>query len=109
MDYQVKRQISVALENRPGLLAQIAKLIGDAGVNIEGISVIDNVEQGMVRLVVSDCEKCRALLREQGFYLIEAVVIEVFIPNEIGSLAQIASVFADRKINIDYAYGTDNQ
>ena len=51
MHIHLQRQLSIALENQPGRLAAISRLLADHGINIEAISVIDNVEQGMVRLM----------------------------------------------------------
>ena len=51
MDIDISRQISVAIENQPGRLGQIGRLLAEQGIHISAFSVIDNVEQAMVRLV----------------------------------------------------------
>ena len=48
MDIEIKRQISVAIENQPGRLGQIGRLLAQRGIDINAFSVIDNVEQAMV-------------------------------------------------------------
>ena len=64
MKCSVQRQLSVAIENQPGRLASISRLMSDHGINIRNLTVIDNVEQGMIRMVTSDSESCKALLEE---------------------------------------------
>jgi hypothetical protein len=54
MKIHVERQVTVALENRPGQLATICNILSENAVNIEAISVIDSIEQGVVRLITSD-------------------------------------------------------
>jgi hypothetical protein len=54
MDIEIKRQISVAIENQPGRLGQIGRLLAQRGIDINAFSVIDNVEQAMVRLVTEE-------------------------------------------------------
>jgi hypothetical protein len=109
MKVSVRRQISVVLENQPGALGRICRLIGQAGINIQAISIIDNVEQGMIRLIVDQPDACRELLRKDGFYLIEADLLQIEMPNRAGTLGEVGYIFAENQINIDYAYGTENQ
>ena len=78
MNYSVQRQLSVAIENQPGRLAAITRLMGTQSINIKDLSVIDNVEQGMIRLVTSDPVGCKALLIKEGFYVVEADVLGVY-------------------------------
>jgi hypothetical protein len=104
----VRRQMSVALRNEPGQLARICQLLGDHMINIDAIHVLDNVEQGMVRLLTSNASLTRSVLEAHGFYLLEAEVLEVELSNEPGALQRVARRLADAGINIDYAYGTES-
>lgn len=103
----IRRQLTVALPNRPGALAEICEVFRTVAVNIDAISVIDNVEQGMVRLLTSEPNHARAALQERGFYVVEADVLEVEVPNRIGVLGDLTRSLATANINIDYAYGTE--
>ncbi len=49
--FEKARQLSVFLENKPGELSRLAKLLGDHGVNILAMSIQDPVEhiQGLFR------------------------------------------------------------
>src|SRR3954463_15545349 len=104
MKYTIHRQLSVAIENQPGRLAAIGKAMAVHGVNIKDLSVVDNVEQGMIRLITSDPAGCKALLVQEGLYVVEADVLAFILKDTPGELALLCQALADAKINIDYAY-----
>lgn len=106
MEYSIERQITIALENQPGRLAAIGQALANQRVNIEAISVLDTIEQGVIRLVTSDPALCKQVLTEQGFYVIEAEVLAVHINDSPGKLALLGGALADAGINIAYAYGS---
>ncbi|MBV8967562.1 MAG: hypothetical protein JO331_00680, partial [Verrucomicrobia bacterium] len=106
MKIHVERQITVALENQPGQLASICDLLGKHAINIEAICVIDSIEQGVVRLLTSDPENCKAVLQQHGFYVIEGEVLVLDLFDRIGKLASIGTALAEARINIDYVYGS---
>ena len=108
MKYTIQRQLSVAIENQPGRLAAISKTMSAQGINIKDLSVVDNVEQGVIRLVTSDPARCKALLVQAGFYVVEADVLVVILKDSPGQLAVLAQAMADAQINIDYAYGSED-
>ena len=48
MNFKLQRQITVAIENEPGRLAAISKALEARGINIKDLSILDNVEQGVI-------------------------------------------------------------
>src|SRR5690242_668960 len=100
----LQRQLSVAIENTPGRLAAVSRMLSDRGINIEGLCVIDNVEQGMVRLLTSDPVNARAVLEFSGLPVVEAEVLVIELTDELGKLAQIAEALGNGGVNIEYAY-----
>lgn len=106
MQIALQRQLSVALENQPGRLAHIGRLLAAKGVNIEGLCVIDNVEQGMVRMVTSDAAAAREILEGATFHVVEAEVIALETTDRLGKLASVAEALGEAGINIEYAYST---
>lgn len=106
MKLQVQRQITASLENLPGRLAAICQIIGDHGINIEAICVVDSVDQSVVRLVTSDPPRTKQLLQAQHIFVLEADVLAVELMSQRGRLALISSILAAESINIDYIYGS---
>ena len=109
MKYAVQRQISIAIENQPGRLAAVGRALAADSINIRDLSVVDNVEQGMIRLITSDAVKCKAVLGNLGLYVVEADVLEVILTDTPGKLAVLSQALADAQINIDYAYGSEDK
>ena len=108
MHCTVERQLSVAIENQPGRLAAICATLAAHKINIRNLSVVDNIEQGMIRLVPSDPTLCRKLLVEQGLYVVEAEVMVVILKDWPGELGRLSEALASAHINIEYAYGTED-
>lgn len=106
MEFAVKRQLTVALQNQPGRLAEISQLIGSHGLQIEALCVVDNIEQGVVRLLVDDAARCKDLLLKNGCYVVEAEVLAIHLSDRRGRLAAVTKALAAAHINIDYAYAT---
>lgn len=106
MNYTIRRQLSVPLENHPGRLADISAVIAQEGIDIEAISVLDTIEQAVVRLITSDPVTCKQLLTKSGFYVIEADILSIELTDQPGKLAEVSQALADAQINIDYAYGS---
>jgi hypothetical protein len=102
-------QLTVFLENRSGRLAEVAGLLGGAGINIRGFSTTEAAEYGIVRLIVTDPDKGRALLHDAGFTTHFSQVICVRVPDEPGGLARVLEQVAEAGASIDYLYSISFQ
>lgn len=97
-------QLAVFLENRPGTLARVCDALGEAGINILAITTSDTVDHTVVRMVVSEARKAIFLLEERGTLVAENEVVLFEGRNQPGSLAAVARLLAEQKINIEYLY-----
>ena len=104
----ITRQLSVFLENKPGVLAAVCRTLGEHDINIRGVSVSDTVDHAVVRLIVSDPHKAIHVLGEHGALVVETDVLIVKLADHPGALAEVAAKFARAKINIEYAYGSSD-
>lgn len=100
------RQLAVRCANRPGTLARLAGVLGDARVNILAFRAETTGAQGVVRLIVSNPAKARKALGRQGMSCTEEAVLHVELPNVPGALGKLAGKLAARKINITSGYQT---
>ena len=103
---RVERQLSLILENRPGVLAEVCGDLARAKVNIEAIYVENLVDHSVVRLVVSDPGRAIHLLGAAGVLVFENEVVAVSTANRPGALADIARRLGRAKVNIDYLYAS---
>ncbi len=60
------QQLSVFLENREGRMDEVLAVLGNNDVNIVALSLADTSDYGMLRMIVSDPHKGRAVLKENG-------------------------------------------
>lgn len=102
-------QLSVFLENRSGRLADIAETLGDIDVNIRAMSLADTSNFGILRLVVSDTEKARQVLKDRGFTVRATSVIAVKIADKPGSLGKLLEIIESSGLNVEYIYGLSDK
>lgn len=98
------QQISVFIENKSGRLAEIAKNLGEAGVNIRALSLADTSDFGILRLIVNDNELASKTLKEKGFTVNKTEVVAVEVPDRPGGLSSILQVLDTESINVEYMY-----
>ena len=103
---EMVRQLSVFLENKPGVLAEVGSALSEKGVNILGISVSDTVDHAVVRIVASDPDLAREVLEEGGALVVANEVVQLDLEDRPGMLAEIARKLCDAGVNIEYAYGS---
>ncbi|MBM4149345.1 MAG: ACT domain-containing protein [Lentisphaerae bacterium] len=102
----IRKQFTLYLENKPGVLASISRLLATAKVNIDGISAYSSADVGLVQVVVSNAAATRKALNRAGIPFTAQDVVLVTLPNEIGSLAAMASKLSRSGVNINYIYAT---
>ena len=97
-------QISVFMENKPGRLEHITRILKDAGINIRTLSLVDTSDFGILRMIVNDVETATRVLRENGFTVSRTTVVAVEVPDRPGGLHSILAVLAENEINVEYMY-----
>jgi hypothetical protein len=105
---RVKTQLSVVIENRPGILNRICDALASHKINIEGFSAYGETEHGIVRLITSDPDRSASILGDRGLLVTRTEVLTVKLANRPAGLLRLARRLADRGINIDYAYGSSS-
>lgn len=97
-------QVSVFIENKSGRLAEVTRILGEAGINIRTLSLADTSDFGILRLIVNDSEKAKTVLKERGFTVSKNEVVAVEIPDRPGGLADLLHVLDGESINVEYMY-----
>ena len=98
------RQISMFLENKPGQLSAACRTLADADVNIATLSLADTSDFGIVRMIVDDHEKAKAVLSERGHVVNVREVIAVCVPDRPGGMGEVMTVLDKAGVNIEYSY-----
>ena len=100
------KQLSVRVENRPGTLAHVARVLGDAKVNILAFLTSTLGAEGSVQVVVDNVNKAKKALEGAGLAYTESDVLHVELPNVPGALGSFAGKLAAKEINITSGYQT---
>jgi hypothetical protein len=97
-------QISIFLENKPGALENVTRLLKDANINIRTLSLADTSDFGILRLIVNDVPKALKMLNDNGLRVSRTTVVAVEVPDRPGGLHSILEVLAKHSINVEYLY-----
>lgn len=104
------KQVSVFLENRPGRMRELLRVLSENSVDIRALSIADTADFGIVRMVLSDTEKALAVLAEAGLTASTTDVLRVVVPDEPGGLLKaVADPLAEEGVNIEYLYAFVDQ
>ncbi len=98
------KQISVFLENRPGMLLQLTGALAAADVNMRALSLAETKDFGIARIIADDVEGAMNAIREAGFVASLTPVLAYAIPDEAGGLNKLLRIFGDAGVNIEYMY-----
>ena len=97
-------QISVFLENRTGRLDEVLEILKVNNINILSLSLADTSDFGVLRMIVSDAETCKACLKEAGFSAHLTPVIAVKLSHQVGKLQEVLAEIDKAGMNIEYMY-----
>jgi hypothetical protein len=100
------KQISVFLENNAGRLAEVTKVLAQAGINLRAIAIADTADFGILRLIVDKEAEAVQALNSAGFTTRETQVAAVEINDTPGGLAGVMEIFKEHNINIEYLYAS---
>lgn len=102
------KQLSVFLENREGRLDEVLRTLGENDVNIVALSLADTSDYGMLRMIVSDPEKGRTVLKEAGITSMLTDVVALRVPHATGSLSKAMHELVQKNVNVEYMYAFAN-
>ncbi len=101
--------LTVSLEDRPGTLAQLGEVLGDAGINIDGMAGFEAGGKGVLHLLVADAAAAREALSDAGIECGEDREVEmVSIVDQPGEMGRHLRRVADAGVNVDLAYLATN-
>ncbi len=98
------KQIAIAIENAPGRLFEVTHALGEAGINLRALSLVDTGAFGQLRLLVSDVVKARRILMEMHMPAQVNEVVAVEIEDKPGSLARMLRPLKDAHVQVLYTY-----
>jgi hypothetical protein len=98
------QQISIFIENKTGRLAEVTRVLGEAGINIRALSLADTSDFGILRLIVDTPDRALEVLKRDGFTVNKTEVVAVEVPDRPKGLNSILEILDSAGINVEYMY-----
>jgi hypothetical protein len=99
------RQFTVFLENRVGRLQTLVRALETGSGKIVALSIEESADCALVRLICSDPDESREVLRAANFSFGESELLAVELPRKSKQpLIEICSALLAAEINIHYSY-----
>jgi hypothetical protein len=102
-------QLVISGQSKPGVLAQVASVLGEAGVNIKALFAPQVTGTGKLRLLVADLDGARAALKAAKIKFSEETALILSLENKPGALKDVADALTKSRINIKCAYCTPSR
>ena len=100
------KQVSIFVENTTGRLADVTRILADAGIDLKAATIADAADFGILRCIVEDADAAKKVLNEKGFNASISEVIAVSLDNKPGGFHRVLQILADEKIGVKYIYST---
>ncbi len=98
------KQIAVSIENSPRRLYEVTEALGNAGINLRALNLVDTGLFGQLRLLVSDLATTRRILMEMHIPAQVNEVVAVEIEDKPGSLSDLLKHLVEAGIVVKYTY-----
>jgi len=100
------KQISVFLENTPGTLRELTRLLGDGSIDLMALSIADTQNFGIVRMIVADnqIDPALALLRGAGYTARVNNVICAEVSDRPAGLCELLETVESLGVSVEYLY-----
>jgi len=98
------KQISVFLENSPGELCAMTKVLAENDIDMYAFSLAEASDFGIARIIVDDVYKTTTVLRDAGYVNSVTKVLGVAVPDVPGGLSGVLAILSEAGINVEYMY-----
>jgi hypothetical protein len=98
------KQISVQIENSHDRLYEFTRALGDEGINLRALTLVDTGNFGELRVLVSDTATARQILMQKDIPARVDDVVAVQMEDKPGELADLLERLMESEIKIKYGY-----
>lgn len=102
-------QLVISGQSKPGVIARVASVLGEAGVNIKAFSAPEVAGTGKLRLLVADVDGAKAALKAAKIRFGEETALILSLENKPGALMDVADLLMKNRINIKCGYCTPSR
>ena len=98
------KQISLFVENTPGSISKVCRVLKDNNLSISTLSLADTSEFGILRLLIKESDAAAKALTDAGFVVKTADVMALTVPNRSGGLSEIFDILDRHDLSVEYMY-----
>ena len=98
------KQISLFVENTPGSISKVCRVLKDNNLSISTLSLADTSEFGILRLLIKESDAAAKALAGAGFVVETADVMALTVPNRSGGLSEIFDILDRHNLSVEYMY-----
>jgi len=98
------QQLSLFLENKPGVLREPCEALAAAGIDLLTMSLADTAQFGILRFIVRDPVRAKRVLEEAGMVVRMTEVVPVEVENQPGGLARALAAIEKAGLGVEYMY-----
>ena len=103
------KQLIISVDNRVGALAEAARIVSDAGINLVAVCgyVIDN--KGFILFVTENNDKAKGVLKAKKYDVRDEEIILVSLENKAGALKDVTEKVAKVGVDLTLLYGSTDE
>ncbi len=98
------KQLSIFVENKAGRLQDMLTILKENDINLASLSLADTSDYGVLRLLVSDPEKGKEVLKAAGVSCRTTEVLAIKMAHKVGQLQEVLGIICKAEINVEYMY-----
>ena len=98
------KQLSLFVENTPGSISKVCRVLKDNNLSISTLSLADTSEFGILRLLIKESDAAAKALTSAGFVVKSADVLALTVPNRAGGLSEIFDILDRHNLSVEYMY-----
>ena len=102
-------RIIIMADNEVGVIADISRVLADAGINIETISAEALGDKGVITLTADDYDGALQALTDADFKTVTDDALVLSLPDEPGALARVAESLKQGGVNIQSLHILDRR
>jgi hypothetical protein len=97
--------LAVFVENKPGQTARVTRILGDAGVNLDWLTIASTGSFGVMKFLVDKRDEAMTALKAKGLMVSTLEVLAVEVDNKPGELQRVADLLSRHNLNLDNCSG----
>jgi hypothetical protein len=98
------KELKIRVQDRPGMLGEIATALGEKGVNLRGVNAWVEGTEGVIRLVVDKVGPAKKALSARGWQVEEQEIVELELADKPGTLGEAAAALGNAGVNITHVF-----